>query len=123
MIKCATRFCISLLLGIAAVTSLAAAPPQSPFTQRGYYITLMRMPVMGLAEWKQAVDCFAEDDINTLILWTAGGFRSKKFPVTWKYNADHANIQQDFVRDLIDYAHTKHTSASCSASPPSATTA
>ena len=38
---------------------------------------------MGLAEWKQAVDCFAEDDINTLILWTAGGFRSKKFPITW----------------------------------------
>ncbi|HEX4412186.1 MAG TPA: hypothetical protein VH107_01070 [Lacipirellulaceae bacterium] len=99
---------ISLALSIAAVTPLLAIPPSQPFTQRGYYITLMRMPVMGLAEWKQAVDCFAEDDINTLILWTAGGFRSKKFPVTWKYNADHANIQHDFVRELIDYAHTKH---------------
>lgn len=108
MNKRAIRFCISLLLGIATTAPLRAAPPQIPFTQRGYYITLMRMPVMGLAEWKQAVDCFAEDDINTLILWTAGGFRSKKFPITWKYNADHANIQHDFVRDLIDYAHTKH---------------
>ncbi len=87
---------------------MRAAAPSQPFTQRGYYITLMRMPVMGLPEWKQAVDCFAEDDINTLILWTAGGFRSKKFPITWKYNADHANVQHDFVRDLIDYAHTKH---------------
>src|SRR4051812_41772985 len=67
----------------------------------------MRMPVMGLAEWKQAVDCFAEDDVNTLILWAAGGFRSRRFPITWQYNAEHANVQHDFVRELIDYAHTK----------------
>jgi putative glycosyl hydrolase-like family 6 (GHL6) protein len=66
------------------------------------------MPVMGLVEWKQAVDCFAEDDANTLILWTAGGFRSQKFPITWQYNAEHANIRHDFVRELIDYAHTKN---------------
>ena len=45
-----------------------------PFKLRGYYITFMRMPVMGLPEWKEAIDCFAEDDVNTLILWTAGGF-------------------------------------------------
>jgi hypothetical protein len=63
---------------------------------------------MGLAEWKQAVDRFVEDDVNTLILWTAGGFRSKKFPITWQYNAEHANIRQEFVRELIDYAHSKH---------------
>ena len=63
---------------------------------------------MGLAEWKQAVDCFAEDDANVLILWTAGGFRSNKFPITWQYNAEHANIRHDFVRELIDYAHTKN---------------
>jgi hypothetical protein len=80
----------------------------APFALRGYYITLMRMPVMGLVEWKQAVDCFAEDDANVLILWTAGGFRSRKFPITWKYNAEHANIRHDFVRELIDYAHTKN---------------
>src|SRR3954467_1604054 len=28
---------------------------------RGYYLTFMRMPVMGLPEWKQSMDCFAED--------------------------------------------------------------
>lgn len=67
----------------------------------------MRMPVMGLSQWKEALDCFAEDDINVLVLWTAGGFRSKKFPITWQYNQEHANVRHDFARDLIDYAHTK----------------
>src|SRR5437773_6555643 len=79
-----------------------------PFKFRGYYVTFMRMPVMGLPEWKEAVDCFAEDDINVLILWTAGGFRSKKFPITWQYNQDHANVRNDFARELIDYAHTNN---------------
>ena len=78
-----------------------------PFKLRGYYVTFMRMPVMGFPEWKEAIDCFAEDDVNTLILWTAGGFRSKKFPITWQYNQEHANVTNDFVRQLIDYAHTK----------------
>jgi hypothetical protein len=77
------------------------------FVIRGYYLTFMRMPVMGLPEWKRAIDCFAEDDANTLIVWTAGGFRSKKFPITWEYNREHENIRHDFLRDLIDYAHTK----------------
>ena len=79
-----------------------------PFKLRGYYVTFMRMPVMGFPEWKGAIDCFAEDDVNTLILWTAGGFRSKKFPITWQYNQEHANVTNDFLRPLIDYAHTKH---------------
>jgi hypothetical protein len=95
----------SLALIAAAFAAQAIA---APFAIRGYYITLMRMPIMGLAEWKQAVDCFAEDDANTLILWTAGGFRSHKFPITWQYNAQHANIRHDFVRELIEYAHTKN---------------
>jgi hypothetical protein len=101
---------ISFLIGLFALSSALATLPAiaKPFALRGYYITLMRMPVMGLAEWKQAVDCFAEDDVNTLILWTAGSFRSKKFPITWQYNAEHANVRRDFVRELIDYAHSKH---------------
>jgi len=78
------------------------------FKLRGYYVTFMRMPVMELPEWKQAIDCFAEDDINVLILWTAGGFRSKKFPITWKYNQEHANVTNDFGRELIEYAHSKN---------------
>jgi len=97
------RLLAALLLAMVAA-ALAAA---EPFLLRGYYLTLMRMPVMGLPEWKQAIDCFAEDDANVIILWTAGGFRSKKFPVTWEYNRDHANVRHDFVRELIDYAHTK----------------
>lgn len=78
-----------------------------PFKLRGYYVTFMRMPVMGLPEWKQAIDCFAEDGANTLVLWMPGGFRSRKFPVTWQYNEEHANVRNDFARELIDYAHTK----------------
>src|SRR5881392_104517 len=85
-----------------------SAQGAEPFKFRGYYVTFMRMPVMGLPEWKEAIDCFAEDNINVLILWTAGGFRSKKFPITWQYNQDHANVRNDFARELIDYAHTKN---------------
>jgi hypothetical protein len=78
-----------------------------PFELRGYYLTFMRMPVMGLKEWKEAVDCFAEDGANVVVLWTAGGFASKKYPITWQYNREHHNVTNDFVRELIDYAHTK----------------
>ena len=48
-----------------------------------------------------------DDGANFLILWTAGAFRSKQFPITWKYNADHKNVGHDYVRELIDYAHTQ----------------
>src|SRR5688572_30183435 len=95
------------LVNLAALLFATLSLNSEPFRERGYYLTFMRMPVMGLPEWKQAVDCFAEDGANTLILWTAGGFRSKKFPITWQYNKDHANITNDFLRELIDYAHTK----------------
>ena len=94
------------LILCAFITTLCTAA--EPFKLRGYYVTFMRMPVMGLPEWKQAIDRFAEDDINILILWTAGGFRSKKFPITWQYNQEHANVTNDFARALIDYAHTKN---------------
>jgi hypothetical protein len=90
----------AFVAGTARATELA-------FALRGYYLTMMRMPVMGLPEWREAIDCFAEDGANTVILWTAGGFRSRKFPVTWEYNAEHANIREDFVPALIEYAHTK----------------
>src|ERR1051325_11620463 len=72
---------------------------------RGYYMTLMRMPVMGLADWKDSIDCICEDGANTVVLWMGGGFRSKKFPITWAYNKEHKNVEADFVRELIDYAH------------------
>ena len=100
----AVRAPIALLLLMAS--SLFAAT-NSPFVFRGYYMTFMRMPVVGLPEWKQMIDCIQEDGGNTLLLWMGGGFRSKHFPITWKYNADHQNVQRDFARDLIDYAHAK----------------
>jgi len=88
-------------------TTRQSAATEPAFALRGYYITLMRMPAMGLVEWKQAIDCFAQDNINTLVLWMPGGFRSRKFPLTWRYNEEHPNVRHDFVRELIDYAHTR----------------
>jgi hypothetical protein len=87
---------------LASISSIA-----EPFRFRGYYTTFMRMPNMGLPEWKEMIDCMQQDGANTLLLWTSGGFRSKEFPITWKYNADHKNIEHDFVRDLIDYSHAR----------------
>jgi hypothetical protein len=82
-------------------------PNASPFTQRGYYITFMRMPTYDLADWKRIVNGIHEDGGNTLLLWIGGAFRSKKYPITWRYNQEHENIRMDFLPDLIDHAHTK----------------
>lgn len=100
---------VSVVRWICLVFAFAAlsAHANEPFALRGYYITFMRMPTMGLVEWKAAVDCIREDGGNTLILWVAGGFRSEKFPATWQYNRDHKNVRKDFVRKLIDHAHRK----------------
>jgi hypothetical protein len=98
----------SAALSTAILPTLSAqGPPQPAFKHRGYYITFMRLPTLALAAWKAAIDCFAADNINLLILWTAGGFRSKKFPITWKYNEEHENIRSNFLPDLIRYAHSK----------------
>jgi hypothetical protein len=99
------RFLFSVSCAFAlAAPSVSAA---EPFPIRGYYTTFMRMPTFGLSEWKEMIDCMHDDGANFLVLWTAGAFRSKRFPVTWKYNADHKNVQEDYVRDLIDYAHSR----------------
>ena len=96
-----------MVLLFARPLLLTATHAAEAFQLRGYYVTFMRMPVMGLPEWKEAIDCFAEDKVNLLVLWTAGGFRSKQFPITWKYNQEHANVTNDFGRELIDYTHSK----------------
>ena len=72
--------------------------PRSPFAQRGYYITFMRMPTYDLADWKKIVDGIHDDGGNTLLLWIGGAFRSKKYPITWRYNQEHENVRNDFVR-------------------------
>jgi hypothetical protein len=94
-----------LLLLLAAMTAKATATTNEPFAIRGYYTTFMRMPTFGLPEWKQMIDGMKEDGANFLVLWTAGGFRSKAFPITWRYNASHKNVRRDYARELIDYAH------------------
>lgn len=76
---------------VAAVAlGLACAPLRAAegeaFAQRGYYVTFMRMPTYGLAEWKRAIDALHDDGANLLLLWMGGAFRSKQFPITWKYN-------------------------------------
>ncbi|MEY2410882.1 MAG: hypothetical protein QOF48_3552 [Verrucomicrobiota bacterium] len=95
------------LLGFLATLMTAAGATNPPFTIRGYYTTFMRMPTFGLPEWKQMIDCMKQDGANFLVLWTAGAFRSKAFPVTWQYNRDHKNVAHDYARELIDYAHTR----------------
>src|SRR5215204_4794644 len=90
----------TVVLAFALVLSPSLAG-EAPFAQRGYYMTFMRMPAFGLPEWRQMVDCIEEDGGNLLMLWTAGGFRSRKFPQTWEYNRDHKNVANDFVRELI----------------------
>ena len=95
---------VRLLLLLLALATLRAG---EPIAIRGYYFTFSRMPTFGLAEWKQILDGIQADGGNLVLLWIGGGFRSKKFPITWQYNTDHKNIQADFVRELIDYAHAK----------------
>jgi hypothetical protein len=100
-----------ILLGAALCLSGPApgaeGPPGGPFAQRGYYITFMRMPTYDLDDWKKIVDGIRDDGGNTLLLWTAGAFRSEKYPITWEYNGEHENVRKDFVRGLIDHAHSR----------------
>jgi hypothetical protein len=93
---------ILLLLAV-----LAHAATAEPIAIRGYYFTFCRVPTLGLAEWKQVFDGIQADGGNMVLLWIGGAFRSRKFPVTWRYNQDHKNVASDFVRELIDYAHAK----------------
>lgn len=93
-----------LAAGFLWIAALAGA---EPFATRGYYLTFNRMQTHDLAGWKQVMDRFHEDRANLVVLWMAGAFPSKKFPVTWQYNQDHQNVRHNFARELIDYAHTK----------------
>ena len=103
-----------MLSVLATVTLLTLPTPvdnqrrgDGPFMQRGYYITFMRMPTYDLADWRRIIDGIHDDGGNTLLLWVAGAFRSRKFPITWDYNQEHENVRKDFVRDLIDHAHVR----------------
>jgi len=104
-LKCTGATLGALIFGIARLP--APEKPPSPFAQRGYYITFMRMPTYGLAQWKDILDCCQADGANLLLLWMGGAFRSRKFPITWKFNEEHQNVRQDFGRELIAHAHAR----------------
>lgn len=53
-----------------------------------------RTPTFGYGVYRDLIDDLARDGVNTVILWLAGGFRSKRFPITWQYNAEHENVRR-----------------------------
>src|SRR5262245_30250031 len=95
------RALLCILVTAALCHSRTQVSAASTGKLHGYYMTFMRMPVMELADWKDSFDCIAEDEANAVVLWMGGGFRSKRFPITWAYNREHKNIEHDFVRELI----------------------
>ena len=89
--------------------ALGAVPskPDVFFAERGYYLLPNRAPTLGYAGCRDMIDAMAEDGVNTVILWLAGGFRSRQFPITWQYNAGHENVREDFMRKLIRHAQKR----------------
>lgn len=75
------------------------------FDTRAYYTIVGRQQRWGEDEWRRYVDAAAEDGCNLLVLWTAGGFASRRFPTSWDYNRDHPNVRSDFLGRVIDHAH------------------
>ena len=102
-------FLTTAAAGSLGLVALGAAPSASPtvFAQRGYYLLPNRAPTLGYAACRDMVEAFAADGANTLILWLAGGFRSRKFPITWQYNAANENVRADFMRQVIRQAHKR----------------
>src|SRR5436190_2130985 len=94
-------------VAVAFSSATLGAEPAPVFPQRGYYLCFMRMPAFGLAVWKEILDDAASDGANIVILWMAGAFRSTKFPITWQWTKDHANIKAGFGRELIAHAHQR----------------
>ncbi len=90
---------------ILPATLNASFETDTVFRERGYYTLGNRYPTAGLEVWKNIIDCMRADNCNLLIHWIAGAFKSKKYPDTWAYNADHENIKSDFTKEMIDYAH------------------
>lgn len=95
---------LSLVPGV--IPAEPVTPAGKAFPLRGHYLILGRMPTVGLAQWKRILRHMQEDRCNFLILWMGGGFRSRKFPITWQYDREHRNIEKDFARKLIDFGHS-----------------
>lgn len=91
---------------IAGASSQENTSPRPFFTERGYYITFMRSPLFSFETWRGILKATRQDGGNLVILWMAGAFPSRKFPITWKYNAEHENVKNNFAAALIDYGHS-----------------
>jgi hypothetical protein len=104
-----TAAAAALTLPTPGANAQKASAGQAPaiFATRGYYLCFMRLPTFGLKVWKEIVDSAAEDGANTLILWVAGAFRSRKYPITWQWAKEHENVRADFARALIRHAHKR----------------
>ncbi len=70
-------------LGTVATAPSRVATGAPPFAHRGYYVLPCRTPTFGYEASRDMIDAMAQDGANTVILWLGGGFRSKKFPITW----------------------------------------
>ena len=93
---------------VSLASRLGADQSSAPhFRERGYYITFMRSPLFTFETWKDILDGVKRDGGNLVILWMGGAFPSKKFPITWKYNTEHQNVQHNFAGRLIDHAHSQ----------------
>lgn len=103
------KFLTITATGSLSLLAIGAEPSRRDgvFAQRGYYLLPNRAPTLGYAACRDMIDAMAEDGVNTVILWLAGGFRSKKFPITWQYNAEHENVRQDFMGELIRHAQKR----------------
>lgn len=108
--------CLLYMLLISLVIFTTCSSPKNQYKEvhkdkqnhqemHGYYLIPGRIQGWDLQQWKEALDCFAADSINTIIFWIPGAFRSEKFPETWKYNTAHKNVEKDFYKELIDYSH------------------
>jgi hypothetical protein len=97
----------ALIAHAAGGAFAAQAAPDRSIRDRGYYFLPMRAPTFGLDVWKELVDDLATDGVTHFVYWCGGSFRSRKFPITWEWNADHANVRSDFTRELIAHAHTR----------------
>ena len=95
------------LLGSVALCPSGYASPTPLFSERGYYLLPCRTPTFGYEVYRDLFDDLAQDGVNTVILWLGGGFRSKKFPITWQYNAEHKNVKNEYFRRLIRHAHRR----------------
>ena len=94
-------------LSAVALEGSSGVKPAEQFSNRGYYLLPCRTPTLGYRAYRNLVDDLAGERVNALILWLGGAFRSRKYPVTWRYNAEHLNVRDDFIRRLIRHAHSR----------------